>query len=148
MAIEEHVAVRCPSGDTVDVDTGHARIFIRAGAQLNQHQPLLHAISRTLERLGVLHQLERGEPFTADRNLWMNIVVRSGGLRNAPKREYREKSILLDVTHADPQAQVRLRGRSADHDDQLPLPPRRASANITPVRDTYFSTTGVTTLPP
>ena len=44
----------------------------------------------------------------------MNIVVRSGGLRNAPKREYREKSILLDVTHADPQAPLHLRGDSAD----------------------------------
>ena len=78
----------------------------------------------------------------------MCVAVRRGGHTDAPIREYKEKSILLDVTHADPQAQVRLRGRSADHDDQLPLPPRRASANITPVRDTYFSTTRVTTLPP
>ena len=34
-----------------------------------QHQPLLHAISRTLERLGIPHRVESGEPFTADRNL-------------------------------------------------------------------------------
>ena len=46
----------------------------------------------------------------------MNIVVRRGGLRDAQNREYREKSILLDVTHADPQAQVQLRGGSANHD--------------------------------
>ena len=46
----------------------------------------------------------------------MNIVVRRGGLRNAPDPEYREKSILVDVTHADPQAQVQLRAGSADPD--------------------------------
>ena len=68
---------------------------------MNQHQPLLHAISRTLERLGVPHQVESGEPFTAERNLRMDIVVRRSGL---PNREYRGKSILLDVTHADLQA--------------------------------------------
>ena len=38
---------------------------------------------------------------------------RSSGRSN---REDREKSILLDVTHADPQAQVHLRRGSADHD--------------------------------
>ena len=46
----------------------------------------------------------------------MDIVIRSGSLRDAPNREYRDKSILLDVTLADPQAQVHLRGGSADHD--------------------------------
>ena len=46
----------------------------------------------------------------------MDIVVRRGGLRGAPNREYREKAILLDVTHEDPQAQIHLRGGSADQD--------------------------------
>ena len=46
----------------------------------------------------------------------MDIVIRRGNLRDDPNREYRDKSILLDVTHADPQAQVNLRGNSADHD--------------------------------
>ena len=46
----------------------------------------------------------------------MDNVIRREGLWDAPKREYREKPILLDVTHADPQAQVHLRGGSADHD--------------------------------
>ena len=32
LGIEEHVAMRCPSCDTVDVDTRHARICPRAGA--------------------------------------------------------------------------------------------------------------------
>ena len=34
-------------------------------------------------------------------------------------REYRDKSILLDVTHADPQAQVHLRGGSTNHDGSV-----------------------------
>ena len=114
--IEEHVAVRCPCCDAVDVDTRHARICPRSGAQVNQHQPLLHAISRTLKRLGISHQVESGEPFTAERNLRMDIVIMRGGLRDAPNTEYRDQSILLDVTHVDPQAQVHLRGGSADHD--------------------------------
>ena len=46
----------------------------------------------------------------------MDVVIRRESLRDAPNREYRDKSILLDVTHADPQAQVHLRGGSADHD--------------------------------
>ncbi|CAN0496495.1 unnamed protein product, partial [Laminaria digitata] len=66
MGIEEHVAVRCPCCDAVDVDTRHARICPRAGAQVNQHQPLVHAISRTLKRLGIRHQVESGEAFTAN----------------------------------------------------------------------------------
>ena len=73
IGIEEHVAMRCPCCDTVDVDARHARICPRAGAQVNQHQPLLHAISRTLKRLGIPHQVESGEPFTADRNLRMDV---------------------------------------------------------------------------
>ena len=46
----------------------------------------------------------------------MDIVIRRGSLREAPNLEYKNKSILLDVTHAYPQAQVHLRGGSADHD--------------------------------
>ena len=84
---------------------------------MNQHQPLLHAISGTLKRLGIPHQVESGEPFTGERNLRIDIVIRRGSLRDAPNLEYRDKSVLLDVPHADPQAQVHLRGGSADHDE-------------------------------
>ena len=83
---------------------------------MNQHQPLLHAISRTLKWLGLSHQVEGGEPITADRNLRMDSVVRRGRLRNVPNPEHRDKSILVNVTHADPQAQVHLQVGSADHD--------------------------------
>ena len=110
------MAVNCPCCDAVDIGTRHARICPTAGSQVNQHQPLPHAISRTLKRLGIRHQAESGQPFNTDQNLQMDIVVRRGGLRDAPNRGYRDKSILLDVTHADPQAQVYLRVGSADHD--------------------------------
>ena len=46
----------------------------------------------------------------------MDIVVRRGGLRSTPNLENRDRSILVDVTHADPQAQVHMRTGSADHD--------------------------------
>ena len=116
MGIEEHVAVRCPCCDATDVDTRHACICPRAGAQANQYHPLLHAISRTLKRFGVPHQVDSGEPFTADRSLRMDVVARRGGLRNAPNPEHRDKSIIVDVIHADPQAQVHLQAGSAGHD--------------------------------
>ena len=58
LGIEEHVAVRCPWCDAVGVDTRHVRICSRSGAQVNQHQLLLHAMSRTLKRFGISHQAE------------------------------------------------------------------------------------------
>ena len=60
--------------------------------------------------------MESGEPLTADGNLRMDIVISRGGLPDASNRTYREKSILLDVTHVDSQAQAHLRGGSTDHD--------------------------------
>ena len=48
MDIENHVAVRCPCCDAVDIDIRHARICPRAGARLNQHELLVHAISRSM----------------------------------------------------------------------------------------------------
>ena len=55
--------MRGPCRDAVNVDTRHARIYPRAAAQVNQHQPLLpllHAISRSLKRLGIPHQVDSG----------------------------------------------------------------------------------------
>lgn len=54
----------------------HARICPRAGAKVNQHQPLLHATVRTLRRLGVPHSAGSGELFTT--------VDRSKELKNRP----------------------------------------------------------------
>ena len=101
----------------MNVDTRHALICPRAGAQVNQDQPLVSRCpTRTLKRLGIPHQAESGEPFTADRNRRVVIVVRRRRQRDAHNREYREKPILLDVTHADPQAQIHLRGGIVDQD--------------------------------
>ena len=92
---------------------------------MNQNQPLLLAISHTLKRFEIPHQVESGEPFSAHRNLRLGIAVRRGDLRDALHRKKRDKSILLDVAHAHPLAQVHLLGGSAGHVDQLPLPHRR-----------------------
>ena len=44
----------------------------------------------------------------------MDIVIEAGGLRDATAPEYRNKSTLVDVTYADPQAGVHMRAGSAD----------------------------------
>ncbi|CAB1120916.1 unnamed protein product [Ectocarpus sp. CCAP 1310/34] len=46
----------------------------------------------------------------------MDIVIRPGALASASSPAYRHKGILLDVTHADPQAQVHLRNGGATSD--------------------------------
>ena len=100
--MEEPLAARCPCCEATDANTRHARTCYRAGAQVNQHQPLVHALSRTF-KLSIHHQVESGAPFNADGNLRMDILNERGGLRVATaSSEYRDKAILLDVTHADP----------------------------------------------
>ena len=46
----------------------------------------------------------------------MDIVVERGGLRDDTAAEYRNKAILLDVTHADPQAVGHMRAGSTNRD--------------------------------
>lgn len=57
-----------------------------------------------------------GRPLTAGRNIGMGVVSGQGDSWDAPSWELRDKAILLDITHADPQAPVLLRGGSADRD--------------------------------
>ena len=76
----------------------------------------MHALPRTFKRLSIRHQVESGAPFNADRSLRINIVNERGGLRDATSSEYRNKAILVDVTHADPQARVHMRDGIADRD--------------------------------
>ena len=47
----------------------------RDGSQVNQHRPLLHAISRTLKRLGIVRQVESGEPFTAETVSYTHLTL-------------------------------------------------------------------------
>ena len=48
LGIERFLAARCPCCGEAEVNTRHARLCHRADAQVNQHQPLVHAPSRTL----------------------------------------------------------------------------------------------------
>ena len=118
MGIDEHVVVRCPCCDGVNVGTRHIRICARAGAQVHQYHPLLHAISRALQRLEVPHQVESGEFFTADRNLRMNIVVWGEAVLGMLRTEStgRSPSRWTSPMQTHKQAQVHVRGGSADHD--------------------------------
>lgn len=74
------MAVTCPACDAADANVRHARLGHHAGAQVNQHQPLVHATSRFLKWMFVSHQVECGAPCIADRDLRMDIVMERGGL--------------------------------------------------------------------
>ena len=58
------------------------------------HEPLKYAISRALTGLVVKHDVESGAPFTGERNLSMDVVIRPGALDNASSSAYRHKGIL------------------------------------------------------
>ena len=60
--------------------------------------------------------MESGAPFNADRDLRIDMVIEKGGLRDATASEYRNKTILLDVTYADAQAVGHMRSGSADRE--------------------------------
>ena len=62
LGIEEHLATTWPTCGLTDANTQHARLWHRAGAQqVNQHQPLVYATSRSLK---IRHQVESVRPFT------------------------------------------------------------------------------------
>lgn len=111
-------------------------------------QPLLLlAVPYTLKRVGVPHRVESGEPSAADkkvRNCFMR-VMRIGGLRDAPSRVFRHKS-LRDVTHETLQARVNTpawRRSTRDHGQatamhQPPPLPRRKHQHFTQPGLLYF----------
>ena len=76
----------------------------------------MHATSRFLKRMSVHHQVEGSAPSDADNDVRMDIVIERGGLRDASASDFRHKSRLVDVTYADPQAEVHLRAGSIDQD--------------------------------
>ena len=53
LEMEEPLAVRYPSAKRRIVNTRHARTCHRAGAQVNEHHPLVYALSRTFKRLSI-----------------------------------------------------------------------------------------------
>ena len=129
MELEEFLAARCPCCDEVEVNTRHARLCHRPGAQVNQHHPLVHALSRTLKSMPIRHQVESGAPFHTNRVLRMDIVIEAGGLRDATASEYRDQSVLLDVTYADPRAGVHMREDSADRNGSTASTPEARKRN-------------------
>ena len=110
LGIGEHLVTTYPAVNAADANTRHARLCDRAGAHVDQHQPCF------LKRISVHHQVEGGAPFAANRGLRMDIVIENGGLRDASASDFRHKSIPIDVTCADSQAEGPLRTRSADQD--------------------------------
>ena len=58
LGIEEHLAATCSACGATDANTRHARLYHRAGAEVNQRQPLVHATSRFLKRMPVRHQVK------------------------------------------------------------------------------------------
>ena len=66
--------------------------------------------------MSVRHQVKSGAPFNADRGLRLGIVSERGGLQDASASDFRHKSVLIDITYADPQAGVHMRVASADQD--------------------------------
>ena len=141
LGIEEFLAARCPRCGEAEVYTRHARLCHRSGAHVNQHQPLVHALSRTLKSMSIRHQAESGAPFHANGGLRMDVVIEAGGLRDVAASEYRDKSIFLDVTYMRTHKRGSTCGKAARIEtDQLFLLPRRASATTTLVQDRCPST--------
>ena len=130
LGVEEFLAARCPCCGEAEVNTRHARLCHRSGAQVNLHQPLsARGLSRTLESMSIRHQVESGAPLHADKGLRMDIVIEAGGLRDATASEYRDKLILLDITYADPQAGVHMLAGSADRNGSAASTPEARKRN-------------------
>ena len=116
LGIEEHLAAARPACGVAGDNTRHACLCHRAGAQINQHQLLAHATSHFLKGVSAHHQVESGAPFDAHRGLRKDAVIERGGLRDATASDFQHESTLIDVTYADPQAEVHLSAESADQD--------------------------------
>lgn len=116
---------------------------------MNQHDELLvHGLSRTFKRVLIRYQAAGGAPFSADKDLRVDISIERVGLRTSPK--YRIKAIPLNLTHENLQAEINVQAGSADRDGadafnsegrtrnhharpgNIPL--TRVSANLSPLR--------------
>lgn len=73
----------------------HARIFPRAGAQVHHHQPLVHNVSRVLERLAISRAVGDGAPFKPDKDLGIGIALLVRELGNTSAAGYRNKGLML-----------------------------------------------------
>ena len=110
-------AAACLVWGVLDTNTRNVRLRHCAGAQVSQTSavgqhdlPLPEADVRPPPS-GKRCALQRRQGLTS----W-TIVIERGGLRDASASYFRHKSILIDVTYADPQAGVHLRAGSSDQD--------------------------------
>lgn len=76
----------------------------QAGAQMNQHNPLVDTTLRVPNRLVIAHEVEDCALFIADRAFGMNIVLPAAELGHASAAGYLCKSLSMSQTFADPQA--------------------------------------------
>ena len=103
-----------PSGDVPLLRSDGCQHASRAHMPPSRRAAKPASAPSTFKRLSIRHHVESGAPFNAGRNLLMGSVIKRGGLRDATSSEYRNKAILLDVTHANPQARVHMRDGSND----------------------------------
>ena len=104
--------------------------------------------SRFQKRMSVRHQVESGAPFNANRDLRVDIVIERGGLRDASASGFRHKSILIDVTYADPLAGFTCVPEVLTKMDQLLQLLTRESVTTTPALGTRPSTSAAINLSP
>ena len=119
---------RCLCCGEAEANTRHARLSHRSGAQVNQHQPLVQALSRTLEIMPIRHQVESGAPFHPGRDLRMDIVIEASGLQDATASEYHATNRYSSASRMRSHKREPTCGQAAriETDQRLPLP-RRAS---------------------
>ena len=142
------MATPCPACDATEANTRHARLCHHAGAQVNQHQPLVRATSHFVKRMSVRHQVESGVPFNADMGPRMDIVIKRGGHRDASTSAFRHKILFIGVqspTRA-PKRGFTCVPEVLTETDQLRSLLRRDSATTTPVLDMCLSTSAAINL--
>ena len=102
--------------NTLEANKRYARLCHRSSARVNQHQLLVHALSGTSTTVSIRHQVESGAAFHANRDHRMDIVTEAGGPRDATYgiSEYRNKAMLLGITHTGPQAGIYTQTSGAD----------------------------------
>ena len=121
----EVLATRCPCCGATDANTRHAHLCYRLGAQVNQRQPLVHTLFRTLKRMSIRHQVENGAPFNAERDFRMDMVIERGGLRDATAAGITETGWLLPIMR---------RASAATNLDRDKCPSASAAINSPPSR--------------
>lgn len=78
-----------------------ARLFNRAGVQVNLHHPLVHALPQHLQAFPSALKSRNGAPFGADRDLGTGKTIERGGLHRQTPPECRNQATTLGVSVVD-----------------------------------------------